>query len=75
MKVGCGKADEKGGKHGRDKTNHEQEECHRLKGDWAEVKKLWKLFVEIAENLKVIMILDHHCGEDDERAFGIEEKQ
>ena len=72
MKVGGGKADEKGGKDGRDNTNHEQEECHRLKGDWAEVKKLWKLLVEIAEKLKVIMILDHHCCEDDEGAFGIE---
>ena len=75
MKVGCGKADEKSGKDGRDKTNHEQKECHRLKGNWAEVKKLWKLFVEIAKKLKVIMILDHHGSEDDEGAFGIEEKE
>ena len=75
MKVGCGEADEKSGEDGRDKTNHEQEECHRLKGDWAEVKKLWKLFVELAEKLKMIMILDHHCCEDDKGAFGIKKKQ
>ena len=75
MEVGCGKADEEGGKHGRDKTYHEQEECHRLKGNRSKVKKLWKPLVEVAEKVKVIMILDHHCSEDDEGTLGIEEKQ
>jgi len=60
MEVGCGKANEKGGKHGRDKAYHEQEECHCLKGNWSKVKKPWKLFVELAKKLKVIIILDHH---------------
>ena len=75
MKVGCGEADEKGGKDGRDKTNHEQEECHRLKGNRSKVKKLWKPIVELAEKVKVIMSLDHHCSEDDEGTLGIKEKQ
>ena len=75
MEAGCGEADEKGREHGGDKADDEQEECHRLKGDLAEVKKLWKLFVELAEKLKVVMILEHHCSEDDEGTFSIEEKQ
>ena len=75
MEVRRGKADEEGGKHSRDKADHEQEECHRLKGNRSQVKKLWKPLVELAEKLKVIMILDHHCSEDDEGTFGIEEKQ
>ena len=75
MEVGCGKADEEGGKHGRDKTYHEQEECHRLKGNWSKVKELWKPFVELAEKLKVIMILDHYCSENDKGTFGIEKTE
>ena len=75
MEVGCGKANEKGGQHGRDKAYNEQEECHSLKGHWSKVKKLWKLLVELAKKLKVIMIFDHHCSEDDKGTFSIEEKQ
>ena len=75
MKECCGKADEDGGKHGREEADHKQEECHRLKVDWSKVKKLWKPLVELAEKLKVIMILDHHCSEDDEGTFSIKEEQ
>ena len=75
MEIGCGKADEEGGKHGRDKADHKQEECHHLKCNRSKVKKLWKPLVEVAEKLKVIMSLDHHCSEDNEGTLGIEEKQ
>ena len=75
MEIRRGKADEEGGKHGRDKADHKQEECHRLKVHLSKVKKLWKLLVELAKKIKVIMCLDHHCCEDDEGTFCIEEKQ
>ena len=75
MEVCCAKANEEGGQHGRDKACHEQEECHRLKGNWSKVKELWKPFVELAEKLKVIMILDHYCSENDNGTFGIEKTE
>ena len=75
MKECCGKADEDGGQHGRDKTDHKQEECQGLEGDLPEMKKLWKSLIELSKKVKVIMVFDHHCCEDNEGALCIKEKE
>ena len=75
MKECCGKAYEDGGQHRRGKTDHKQEECQGLEGDLSEMKKLRKSIIELSEKVKVIMVLDHHCCEDNAGALCIKEKE
>ena len=48
---------------------------YRLEVELGEPQKLREFFVEVPEELEVVVLLDHHRIEDDEGALGVEEEQ
>ena len=45
---------------------------YRLKVKVGEPQKLREFLVEVPEQFEVVVLLDYHCIEDDERALGVE---
>ena len=69
----CGEADGDGGEEGEAEEDEEKKEGDRLKVKTAETEQLWELTVELGEEVKVIILLNHHSIEDDRGAFYVKE--
>ena len=48
---------------------------YRFKIEVGETQKFGELLVELPEKFEVVVLLYHHCIEDDEGAFGVKEEQ